>query len=168
MTSITPDFAIVRGAPGTGKSAVARWLSRNLPSGVYIEVDEIRRMIAGVNWTDTSVHIHAILAARALAIQFLRQAYKPVFLIDTLSGGTLGYVTDNLTYRYQVFSLVAQRDVIRHRILERQSEFLDCEKSFWVNDLIASSEPPNNHVIDTSLRSIDDVGREIAGFLCSP
>jgi broad-specificity NMP kinase len=161
-----PDVIIIRGAPGVGKSSVAKILTARLGAGVKIEIDTVRAMITGVDWTDTSTHINAIRSATALVLEYLALGYRPVILVDTLSGDTLGYVTERLEkYDWLVFSLIATDIVLEERILSRNGEFMDYERSFKVNRLVVESCPPNNHVIETSKLSVTEVCNHIVEYL---
>lgn len=66
------NLLIIRGAPGVGKSSVGKLLTKYYKDGVTIEIDEVRRMINSVTWSNTKEHLNAIEATRALVISYLQ------------------------------------------------------------------------------------------------
>lgn len=80
------DIILLKGAPGFGKSAAAKCLARHVPSGVRIEVDDLRKMVIGVKWTDQAEHRTVLMLGAQLAAGFLRSGFAPVILVDTFSG----------------------------------------------------------------------------------
>lgn len=77
------DIIVVRGAPGSGKSSVARQLGKQLPTGATIEVDTVRGMIHHIQWESDDLHIDAIHAAVIATTAYLERGYRPVVLVDT-------------------------------------------------------------------------------------
>lgn len=152
------EVIIIRGAPGVGKSSVGRLLAEYFNDGVSIEVDNVRAMINSVTWSDRQEHINAILAAKSLLRSYYNCGYKPIVVIDSLSGGVVNFIVDELpTETYIIFSLYANNEVLKERIINRESGFKDYKVSFWVNDLIINSNDENNVFIDTSDLSSQDV-----------
>lgn len=146
------NLLIIRGAPGVGKSSVSKLLSAHYKNGVTIEIDEVRRMINSVTWTNSKEHLNAIEATRCLLVSYATSNYDPVIVVDTLSMGTIKLILDRLPEEIncKVISLIAKEKIIKARILNRNSGFKDYELSFKVNSSISNEKLKNNYIIDTS------------------
>jgi predicted kinase len=86
MSLVIPDVIILRGAPGVGKSTLAKELAQHFPKGVRIEVDTLRGMVISVDWTNQQEHKDLLQVAAQLTRQFLGLGFKPVLVVDTFSG----------------------------------------------------------------------------------
>lgn len=157
------DLIIIRGAPGVGKSSVGILLSQYYKDGVTIEIDEVRRMINSVTWTNTREHLNAIEATKALVISFLQSKYAPVIVIDTLSHGTIKMIIDNIPFKTtcKTISLIATDEKIRERIIKRNAGFIDCETSFKVNTAIINEALENDLLIDTTNLTATEIFEKI-------
>ena len=159
------ELIIIRGAPGVGKTSVVSMLRSKVAGGIFIETDTLRAMVNHVDWDDTRTHLNAVQASKTLAFAFLEMGYRPVFLIDTLSGGTLDIVIKDCPYEYRIISLVADEELIKTRIEKRKSNFMNVEKAAQVNRLILESDAAHNFTLNTTTRSIDDITDEVLGLL---
>src|SRR5690606_23873995 len=79
------DVVLVRGAPGAGKRTLGRRLRKALTAAAVVEVDDLRAMIAQVDWTSRRHHDQALEGAFALVGGLLGAGLRPIVLIDTLS-----------------------------------------------------------------------------------
>jgi len=157
------EILIIRGAPGVGKSSVGKLLTQHLKNGVTIEIDEVRRMINSVSWTNTKEHLNAIEATSALVISYLKLQYNPIIVIDTLSQGTIKIITDKIPQKTtcKIISLIATEEKIKERIAKRNEGFMDYETSFKVNSSLINEYLENNFIIDTSDLSIEETFNKI-------
>lgn len=79
----TPTVILLRGAPGVGKSTLAHALRDRLERGAIVEVDRLRSMVIGCDWTEHHTHRAAIMTA----VEFARQLERgPVVIVDTFAG----------------------------------------------------------------------------------
>src|SRR5882724_2148092 len=80
------DIIILKGAPASGKSQTAQRLTQFFPKGVKVEVDILRQMVISVEWTNQEEHINVLQVSARLVHDFLKLGFKPVIVVDTLSG----------------------------------------------------------------------------------
>lgn len=139
MSSASPDLILIKGAPGVGKSTVAKILASHFRSGVRIEVDTLRGMVIGVKWTDQTEHQSLLTLSAQLAAGFLRTGFAPVILVDTFSGDKVDSFLNTFRSecpRSRVFVAVlhASEDVLRERVLNRDADgFRDVDVSMRIN-----------------------------------
>jgi broad-specificity NMP kinase len=157
------EILIIRGAPGVGKSSIGKLLTQYFRNGVTIEIDEVRRMINSVTWTNTKEHLNAIEATGTLVLSYLKLQYSPVIILDTLSEGTIRIILDKIPTNItcKTISLTATEEKIRERIAKRNEGFMDYEISFKVNSSIIKENLENNFLIDTSELSVEEVFEKI-------
>lgn len=167
MNPTRHDLILLKGAPGVGKSAAAKFLARHFPSGVRIEVDDLRRMVNGVKWTDQSEHRSVLTLGAQLAAGFLRSGFAPVILVDTFSGDKVDGFLDAFRTEYPlgrvcVNVLHASDDVLRDRVLNRDGDgFRDLTVSMRLNHEAFRDLRPFEKLIDTSALSPTEVGQAI-------
>jgi hypothetical protein len=163
----TPDLILLKGAPGVGKSSAARQLAGLLASGVRVEVDELRRMVVAVNWTDQTEHRKLLQLGAQLAAGYLRLGFGPVILVDTFSGDKIdGFIESFRSVwthgRIFVAVLHASDDVLRSRVLGREEGgFRDLAVSMRLNLEAVRDVRPFEWLIDTTVRSPAEVARAI-------
>lgn len=137
MNDHKTDLIILRGAPGSGKSQVAKSLSIFYPEGVKIEIDTIRQMVISVEWTNQQEHITILEASTKLIIEFLRFEYSPVIVIDTFSGDKINRFLETLYEQNKklsiaIFGLYTTDNELKRRLELRSNEkfkdFAICQK----------------------------------------
>jgi len=166
-----PDVILLKGAPGVGKSSAAKFLTRHFSSGVRIEVDELRRMVIGVNWTDQSEHRAVLRIGAQLVGGFLRAGFAPIILVDTFSGDKLdGFLhalrAEQLKARPCVIVLHASDETLRDRISNREANgFRDLLVSTRINCEVVRDAKPFEKLIDTSALSPPEVAQAIMSVL---
>ncbi|MGH7132348.1 MAG: AAA family ATPase [Phycisphaerales bacterium] len=167
MSAASPDLILLKGAPGVGKSAAAKSLARHFPSGVRIEVDDLRTMVNGVKWTDQSEHRSVLTLGAQLAAGFLRSGFAPVILVDTFSGDKVdgflnAFRADYPHGRVCVNVLHASDDVLRDRVLNREADgFRDLAVSTRINREAVRDAKSFEKLIDTSGLSPTEVAEAI-------
>jgi len=132
-----PDIIIIRGAPGSGKSQVAKSLSQFFPKGVRLEVDSIRQMVISVDWKNQIEHINMLQASTKLVYEFLKFGFSPIFVIDTFSGDKINRYLESLYHfdpklSIKIFGLFTTEDELKRRLEKRLNgefkDFLICKK----------------------------------------
>lgn len=161
------DVILIRGAPGSGKSSVARELARHFPDGVTIEVDEIRRMINGVRWDDDRLHLHAISAAAQTALAYLRCELSPVIFVDTLGFGRLESALEALDgVSTNTYSLVCSEPILSLRLLTRIGGYRDVRQAHRF-DAHIRGDADRLPVIDTTWQRPAIIARHILNLEAS-
>lgn len=156
------DIIVVRGAPGSGKSSVARHLGRQLPTGATIEVDTIRGMIHHIQWECDELHIDAIHAAVSGAIAYLERGYRPVVLVDTFGFGRLELALAALGPRtVSVHSLTCHNLVLSLRLWTRLVGYRNASAARRFNAHIAADQAKHAGVLDTTWRHSAAIARRI-------
>lgn len=154
------DVLILRGAPGAGKSTLGRGLRRQLERGSVIEVDDIRGMLARVDWTSRVHHDIALSVALDTLLSFVRTDVRPVVLIDTFSRSRLQSVQSRLNeagLRHYTLSLWLEPEQLATRLRERKSGFCDWEPSRVLNEEAFANRYPSEELIDTTPMTPDAV-----------
>jgi deoxyadenosine/deoxycytidine kinase len=152
------DIIIIRGAPGVGKSTLARKFKKYYPNGVTIEVDYVRAMINGAKWVDRTEHRRGLSAAWAICATYRGYGYKPIIVVDTFTTSRMNYFMDHFkTYnnsngglKYRIVSLYCDYPELDKRILEREGGFKDLESTHLINDDIRKNRHENEVLIDTT------------------
>lgn len=166
------DLILLKGAPGVGKSSAARELARHFDSGVRIEVDELRKMVVRVNWTDQVEHRKVLGLGAQLAAGFLRSGFAPVILVDTFSGNKIDAFLSEVRSGFpdaRVFVAVlhASEEVLRNRVANRDADgFRDLTVSFRLNHQAVHALRPFEKLIDTSALSPEEAAQAILNAMC--
>jgi predicted kinase len=172
MSAASPDLILLKGAPGVGKSTAAKLLARHFPSGVRIEVDDLRRMVVDVKWTEQLEHRKVLTLGAHLAAGFLRSGFAPVILVDTFSGDKVdGFLTafrsECEESRGFVAVLHASDEVLRDRVLNREADgFRDLTVSMRLNHEAVHDVRTFETLINTSDRSPTVVAQTILTAIC--
>lgn len=165
--SPSPDLILLKGAPGVGKSAVAKCLSIYFASGARIEVDVLRKMVIGVKWTDQAEHRAVLTLGAQLAAGFLRSGFCPVILVDTFSGDKVddflnAFRAEHPQGKVCVIGLYASDDVLRARVLNREADgFRDLAVSMRINGEVVRDARSFEKLIDTSGLSPTEVAQAV-------
>lgn len=150
------DIIIIRGAPGSGKSQVAKSLAGYFPKGVRMEVDTLRNMVISVDWQNQQEHIDILHASTKLVQEFLRFGFKPVIVVDTFSGdkinsflNTLYQIDNNL--RVEIFGLFTSEDELKRRLERRKGdEFKDFNVCKKLNEDVLKWKHESELQVDTT------------------
>ena len=155
---------IIRGAPGTGKSTLAKELMSYWGRGATIEVDDLRGMINQIDWISHQQHFDGIRAAAAVCKLYRRSGYWPVVLVDTFGYGSLEIATGELSDIPQfVVSLTCSELAIKWRLIRRLGGYRDWRNAQKFNDHIRQHTLEHDLTFDTSRKHV----REIAKWVVS-
>ncbi|MBK9032268.1 MAG: AAA family ATPase [Myxococcales bacterium] len=147
------DVLVIRGAPGVGKSTLGRGLRRVLEQGAVVEVDDVRAMIAQVDWTSRAHHDVALDVALAAIERFVAIGTKPVALVDTFSRGRRTSVQgrlDGAALRHETVSLWVAPAILAARLEARTTGFKDWEPSRILNDEVRANRYRHERLIDVT------------------
>lgn len=151
-----PDIIIIRGAPGSGKSQVAKSLSQFFPKGVRMEVDTIRQMVISVDWTNQEEHINMLQVSTGLVFDFLKSGFTPALVIDTFSGDKINRFLESI---YQldsnliimIFGLFVSDEELKRRLdLRPEGKFKDYSICKKLNDDVLKIKHDNEIQINTT------------------
>jgi predicted kinase len=163
MSLVIPDVIILRGAPGVGKSTLAKELAKRFPKGVRLEVDTLRSMVISVDWTNQQEHKDLLQIAAKLTRQFLGLGFKPVLVVDTFSGDKVKAFLDAINFldlglQVKTFALHASPEVLAYRLSARtQDQFTDIAVSQKLNSDVLKILRPEDTVLDTSHQTAQEL-----------
>lgn len=127
------DIIIIKGAPASGKSTTAKELAKYFPSGVRIEIDNLRSMVISVDWTNQKEHVDILNVSTQLITDFYELKYKPIIVVDTFSGDKINAYYERLNTlskdcKISIFGLYATEIEIKKRLDFRSDDkFKDFE-----------------------------------------
>lgn len=156
-----PQVVLLRGAPGVGKSAVAAVLEARGLVRTIVEVDTVRRMIVGVDWSDRLQHDAALAAGARAAAQLAVTGLSPVLLIDCfgrdLAQRAVGILEEGGAVATAV-TLWAQPDALRARLSQRVDDYENSELALLINAEMGAGA---GSFIDTTARTPDEVADQV-------
>ena len=168
------DVIIIRGAPASGKSQVAKCLAQFFPKGVKVEVDSLRKMVISVDWTNQSEHISMLQVSARLVYDFLKLDFKPVIVVDTFSGDKIDKFLESLSQfdrsiSVKLFALYVTEDVLKKRLeLRSGSEFRDFKICKKLNEDVLKIKQASEYQVDTSalspMQAAEKIRNELARF----
>ena len=167
MSLVTPDVIILRGAPGVGKSALAKELAQHFPKGVRLEVDTLRSMVISVDWTNQQEHKDLLQVAAQLTREFLGLGFKPVLVVDTFSGDKVKPFLDalnetDLGLLVKTFALHASPEVLAQRLAARPpDQFRDLAVSKKLNSDVLKIHRPADTLLDTSNQTAQQLAEDL-------
>jgi hypothetical protein len=156
MNEVTTDIVILKGAPATGKTQTAKELSKLFPSGVRIEVDNLRSMVISVDWVNQDEHIRILNISAHLVKDFLDLNYKPIIVVDTFSGDKISAYYEKLKLlkndlQISIFGLYTSENEIEKRLdLRSNDKFKDFEICKKLNNDTLKFRHENEIQIDTT------------------
>ncbi len=169
-----PDVIIIRGAPGVGKSTLAKALASHFPKGVRLEVDTLRGMVISVDWTNQQEHKDLLLVAARLTRHFLELGYRPVLVVDTFSGDKVQPFLDAICasspgLQVKTFALHASPEVLEQRLISRPSDqFRDFAVSRKLNSDVLKIHRTDDTLLDTSHASAQQLSEMVIIGLNKP
>jgi predicted kinase len=162
-----PDVIIIRGAPGVGKSTLAKALASHFPKGVRLEVDTLRGMVISVDWTNQQEHMDLLLVAARLTRHFLELGFRPVLVVDTFSGNKVQPFLDAICastpgLQVKTFALHTSPEVLEQRLISRPSDqFRDLAVSRKLNSDVLKIHRPADTLLDTSRLSVHELAKAV-------
>jgi broad-specificity NMP kinase len=163
------DIIIIRGAPGVGKSQVAKSLCQFFPKGVKLEVDNLRQMVISVDWTNQAEHINMLNLSSKLVYDFIKLGFSPVIIVDTFSGGKIKGYLDNLflldkAFSIKIVGLYTTENELQKRIeLRKEGEFRDFKICKRLNEETLKFKCDNEFQIDTTGALPKNIAKTIYG-----
>jgi broad-specificity NMP kinase len=165
------DAIIIKGAPCAGKSEVAKELSKFFPTGVRMEVDNIRSMVVSVDWKNQQEHIDMLQLAAGMVFDFLKFNFKPIIVVDTFSGDKINCFLDTL-YKVQndlsvkIFGLYVEEKELKHRLeLRPDDKFKDFAICKKINEDVFKIKDENVILIDTTKKTAEETAKIINDIL---
>lgn len=156
MSANQTEIIIIKGAPASGKSSVAKCLAKEFPNGIRLEVDIIRSMVISVDWTNQNEHINMLGVSAKLTNEFLLLGHTPVIVVDTFSGDKvvrfieqLKTINDSLIIK--VFGLYTTEDELRKRVdARKENEFREVDICLKLNADVIKMKLKDEVQIDTT------------------
>jgi hypothetical protein len=165
--NMNPDMVIIRGAPGTGKSQVAKCLAHYFKQGIRLEVDTLRSMVITVDWKNQTEHMNVLSLAADLALGFYNLGYGPVIVVDTFSGNKLAsFLTrihaKNNNLEVHSFALITAPEVLKSRVESRPKDrFNDIQVCSKLNSDTSKYLLSFEKLIDNSLLTPEETAELI-------
>ncbi len=156
MSQVLPDVIILRGAPGVGKSTLAKELAKHFPKGVRLEVDTLRSMVISVDWTNQQEHKDLLQLAAQLTCQFRVLGFRPVIVVDTFSGNKVEPFVQTVRatgsdWIVKTYALHASNEDLSRRLAARPvGLFKDLTVSEKLNADVLKIQRPADTLLDTS------------------
>lgn len=166
------DFIFIGGAPGTGKTTVAKLLQKHLKSPA-IEYSWIRGFHLNEKWTNLSSKEESMSFENILFIlrNYIKNDYKNVIVSD-FEESRIKQLHDLFpNNKYVIFSLfMIDDDELKRRVLteSRDSGFRDFEKSLqWNKDVRERGVQPNEIKIDNTKNTPEQSLQTILDYLAN-
>jgi predicted kinase len=148
-------IVLLRGAPGVGKSTLAKGLRAFFPDGIVLETDAIHQFINSVDWNDDNEKEACLENALAMADVYLEHGYKPCIIVSPFYKRWLDFFLDQLrkhhhAHEHFVISLYADDEVLKQRVAQRENGYSNLELCLEYNEDTRTYRVENELLIDTS------------------
>jgi hypothetical protein len=150
------DLLVVAGAPGSGKTTIARLLHTEL-GGAYIDFGYLREFHLDNGWSNASPREESMAFENLLYIirNYFRHGYAPVIVTDLLDFRVQEIPVHFRHDNFVIATLVVHNDAeLKRRVLipERDSGYRDFASSLaWNRELIERSAVQNEVKIDNTI-----------------
>lgn len=165
-----PDFLIMAGAPGSGKSTISEALHERFAS-CLIDFGYLRQFHLNRSWSNASPLEEQMAFDNLVAIlkNYARHGYKHV-IVNDLRDHRVQQIPEVLAgYNFVIITLVINDDeVMRARVLNpaRDSGFRDAEAALaWNRTLLERPTVANEHKLDTTAFSVAETVDAVLGLL---
>lgn len=153
MVKVGPKLILIGGAPGIGKSSLARHLRRALAKGVTLETDELWGCINDVDWHNQEQHLIALQQTFFLAESYLNLGFQPITVVDVFTTRTLDRTFELLEKHkilkpYKIISLFMDDNRLKDRVLNRGNGWKDIESCYYCNREIQTQRYDNQSLIN--------------------
>jgi guanylate kinase len=171
MQNKDSDIIIIKGAPSTGKSTIAKELAKFFPNGVRMEIDNLRSMVISVDWTNQKEHIGILNISTQLIKNFYDLKYKPIIVVDTFSGNKINNYIEQLSnirkdWKISIYGLYVTENEIKKRLdLRSNDKFKDFEICKRLNIDTIKFKHENEIQIDTTELTAKDTSKLIYDYL---
>lgn len=160
------DFIFIAGAPGSGKSSVAKTLQEklNCPLFEFGWIPEFRNTgekIISYTEEESLAFENLVLVAK----NYAKHGFKNVIITDLNNDYIEQLPSIFSDYDFKIYTLRLQnKETLKQRVLEgsRSSEYRDWEKALEINDLLQKRPAFQNEVfIDIDGRSVETIAYQI-------
>lgn len=144
------DLLVVAGAPGSGKTTIARLLHAQL-GGAYVDLGHLREFHLDNEWSNASPREESMAFENLLYIirNYFRHGYRPVIVTDLLDFRVQEMPVHFRHDNFLIATLVVHNDAeLKRRVLipERDSGFRDFATSLAWNRGLIERPPVQNEV----------------------
>lgn len=166
------NFIFILGAPGAGKTTIARLLKEKLNS-VHIDFDWIRGFHLNSSWTNTSETDEKMAIENLIFLlkNYEKHGYKNVIVGGFTEENTAQIISEFEGYKNLVITLYLTDDeVLKRRVLteSRDSGFRDFEKSIEFNKRLRDELSfPNEQKIDSTNQTPEETTSQIVEIVNS-
>lgn len=158
-----PDLILIGGAPGVGKSTLAKLLQKEFPFGVVLEVDALRRQMCSCDWKNRHQHRISVAATFSAAVEMRLRGTVPVIIVDCFDWKQLPHWLDfSASYGLTIKSFILTAEPATHlkRIRSRENKQIDDAAALGLNTILLSYKQRREYV-DTSFLSPKDLAELI-------
>lgn len=170
MSNQNLQVIFIGGAPGIGKSTLARHLKKEFPGGVTLESDMLWSCINAVNWHDQDQGWESLKQSLFLAQKYLKSGFSPVTVVNVFTTRTLERVFEllekvKLFTDFKIVSLYTSEAELKRRVVNRESGWKDLEGCYFCNRDVQTQRFENQLLIDTTDLDQDAVRNKVLMFL---
>lgn len=170
MITFMKDFIFIAGAPGSGKSSVAKVLQEKLNSPIFEFgwIPEFRNTgskVISYTEEESLAFENLVLVAK----NYAKHGFKNVIITDLNNDyiERLPHIFGN--YDFAIYTLrINDQAILKRRILDqnRSSEYRDWGKASKINEALQNRQPfQNERFIDVTEQSIENVAAQILSQL---
>ena len=161
---------ILSGPPGVGRSTTSRELVKYFPNSAYISGDQVSHMhVNGRVKPWESQEENRLIWDNILSLTENFLTYDNTVVIDYVTfpheAQRLYERLEDLNVEVMYIVLWAEKEILKLRDNERESEFRMGERSLIVMEELRDSGLTEKHVLDTTNYAIDDLPTIVTGII---